>query len=166
MRKHASNALTPFLAEGAEVRIALVEPAPHAYLETVALVADEIDGHADRKVAPHRRIERDEDTLCGVHERRRRSDHAIDDWFSVLGFPGLQKRRIEPRLDEIAFGVDAEETHRLALDLAAEDERCVEMQLGLFQVSLVAPLDVSHGIGDDHGHVEHRARGPEVGSSV
>jgi hypothetical protein len=47
--------------------------------------------------------------------------------------------------------------------MSAENERRIESQVGLFKVSLVATLDVSHGVRNETGHVEHRTSGPQVG---
>ena len=91
-----------------------------------------------------------------------RSDDAIDDRFSVLRLAGLEKGRVAPRLDEVAFGIDSKESRRLALDLAAEDERRVEREIAVLQVRSVAAFDVAHRIRDDRRDVEHRLRGPEV----
>jgi hypothetical protein len=47
--------------QGFEVGVALVEPALHRDLEAVPRIAEQIDRHADREVAEHRRVEGDED---------------------------------------------------------------------------------------------------------
>ena len=39
---------------------------------------------------------------------------AVDDRLAVLGLAGLEVRRVDARLDEIALGVDPEQPHRLA----------------------------------------------------
>jgi hypothetical protein len=119
----------PASVQRREVRVAVVEAAPHAHFEAVALVADEVDRHADRKIAAHRRIERHQHALRGVRELGRARDHAVDDRLAVLGLAGLEIRRVDAGLDEIAFGIDAEQAHRLAADLAADDERGVEADL-------------------------------------
>ena len=57
LAKHLSRALAPFVAERGEIGVAVVESAPLLHFEAVALVADEVDRHAHRQVAAHRRIE-------------------------------------------------------------------------------------------------------------
>ena len=96
-------------------------------------------------------------------ERGRARDHAVDDRLAVLGLAGLEERRVDPGLDEVAFGVDAEQPHGLARDLSADDERRVEPDLAVLEVLTVAPLDVAHRVGHQHRDVEHRARVPQAG---
>ncbi len=122
-----SHALAPLTAQRSKIGIARVEPPAHPNFETVPLVADQIDRHADREVAAHGRIERDQHALRRIGKRRGRGDDAIDDRFAVLRFTGLQKGRITPRLDEVSLGVDPKQPQRLAADLSAEDERGVEL---------------------------------------
>ena len=93
--------------------------------------------------------------LVASAQRRARRDHAVDDRLAVLGLAGLEVRRVDARLDEIAFGIDAEQPQRLAADLPADDERRVEADLVLLQVLAVAPLDIAHRVGDQHRDVEH-----------
>ena len=53
-------------------------------------------------------------------------DHAIDDRLAVLRFTGLEVGRVDPRLDEVAFGIDPEQPQGLADDLPADDEGGIE----------------------------------------
>src|SRR5574337_294368 len=92
------HAFAPLPAEGGEIRIALVEAATHTQLETVRLIAEQIDGHADGQVAAHGRIEGHEDTFRSVVERGRTGDDQIEDRLPVLGFAGLEKGRLQARL--------------------------------------------------------------------
>ncbi len=94
-----------------------------------------------------------------------RADHAIDDRLAVFRLAGLDVGRVRPGLDEVAFGVDAEQARLLARDLAADDERGVEGDLARLQRRAVAALDVAHGIGHHVRDVEHRARVPQRGRS-
>ena len=95
-----------------------------------------------------------------------RRDHPVDDRLAVLRLAGLEVRRVDSRLDEVALGIDPEQPQRLAADLPAHDERRVESDLVLLQVRAIPPLDVAHGVGDEHRDVEHRPRAPEVGRRV
>src|ERR1700722_19993678 len=45
--EHRTNAFTPFLAQGREVDVPLIEAASHVQLQAVPFVTHEIDGHAD-----------------------------------------------------------------------------------------------------------------------
>ena len=94
--------------------------------------------------------------LVASAKRRRARDHAVDDRLAVLGFAGLEERRVDPGLDEVAFGIDAEQPHRLAGDLPADDERRVEADLVVLEVLAVAPLDVAHRVRHQHRDLEHR----------
>ena len=93
-------------------------------------------------------------------------DHAVDDRLAVLGLAGLEVWRVDASFDEIALGIDPEQPRRFAADLPADDERGVEADLVVLQVLAVAPLDVAHRVRDQHRHVEHRPRGPQVGNRI
>src|SRR4029450_5597786 len=106
LAEHLARALAPFVAEGGEIRVAMVEAAPSLYFERVAFVANEVDRHAYREVAAHRRIERYQHAFGGVRKGRCARDHAVDDRLPVLGLAGLEEGRVGARFDEIALGVD------------------------------------------------------------
>src|SRR5512132_3329674 len=84
LAEYVSHAFAPLTAQRGEIRIPLVEPATHLNFETVPLVANEIDGHADRQVTARGRIERHQHTLRLIGDSRGRGNDAIDDGFSVL----------------------------------------------------------------------------------
>src|SRR5258706_9588195 len=162
MTEYLSRAFAPFVAERREIRISVIEPAPHPDLEAVLLIADQVDRHAYRQVAAHGRIERHQHALRGVCERRGSRNYAVDDRLAVLGLAGLKVRRVEAGFDEIALGVDPEQPWRLTADLPADDERGIEAHLAFLQVLTVAPLDITHRIRDQHRDIEHRPCTPQV----
>src|SRR5512132_1399365 len=106
LAEYVSHALAPLTAQRGEIRIPLVEPATHLNLETVPSVANQIDGHADRQVAAHGGIERNQHTFRRIGESRGRGNDAVEDRFAVLCFTGLKKGRVEPRLDKVALRVN------------------------------------------------------------
>jgi hypothetical protein len=98
-------------------------------ISRLSFVADQVDGHADGQVAAHGRVKRDQHAFGRFGKAGGRRDHAIDDGFTVFGFARLEKRGVEPGFDEIALGVDPEQSWLFALDLTAENERSVEADI-------------------------------------
>src|SRR5512132_3662422 len=126
LAEYVSHTFAPLPAQLAKISNPLVEPATHLNFETVPLVANQIDGHADRQVTAHGRIERNQHTFRRIGESRGPGNDAIEDRFSILCFTGLKKGRVKPRLDKVALRVNPKQPQWLAADLSAEDERCVE----------------------------------------
>jgi len=56
---------------------------------------------------------------------------AVQHRLAVLGFADLKVRRLGRGLDEVAGRIDLEQAHALARDLAAEDQRHVEVHARL-----------------------------------
>src|SRR5512132_1597911 len=63
LREHFPRAFAPRLAECVEIRVVTLETPPAPHLEAVALIAQEVDGHADADVASHRGVERHQHAL-------------------------------------------------------------------------------------------------------
>src|SRR6478609_8796986 len=164
--EHAAHPVAPLTAERGEIRIARVEAPPPIQLELILLVLDEIDRHGNAQVAAHGGVERHQDAFTGVRQAGARVDHAIDDWFAVLGFTGLKERRARAGLDEIAFGIGAKQPRRFAFDLPADDERSVEFEVAPFEVRAISIAHVANCVGDYGHEIEHRAHGPHVRFSV
>src|ERR1700722_17809661 len=92
--------------------------------------------------------------------------YAVEDRLSVLGFTGLKEERVDPGLDKVALGIDPEQPYRLAADLPTDDERSIEADVVLFQVSTVAFLDIAHRVSDQPHDVEHGAGTQKIGGRV
>ena len=135
-------------------------------LQTVSFAAHQIDGHADREIAAHGGVERDQDAFHCVAKVGRRGNDAIDDGLSVLCFTRLKERRIGTCLDEVALCKRPEQPQRFAFDLAADDERSVERTGTARQMLAVAALDSPHRVRNDDGDVEHRASVPNADDVV
>src|SRR6185312_9869194 len=164
--KHLPHTFAPFVAERGEIGVPLIESPPPLHFEAVPFVANQVDRHAHRQIAAHSRIERHQYTLCGVCKGRMLRNYAVENRLSVLGLTGLQEGCIDPGFDEIALGIDPEQPYRLAADLPTDDERRVEADVVLFQVSSIAMLDVAHRVGDQPHDVEHRPGTHEIGGRV
>src|SRR5579862_7801773 len=162
LAKYAARSLAPFAAQLGEVSVTLVETATATHRQTVALIAHQVDGHADRQVAAHGRIERDEYALGRLSEARRGRNDAVDDRLAVLRLAGLEKRRVCAGFDEVAFRIDAEKPHRLAANLSAQYKGCVEAQVAVLEISAVAAFDIPHRVRDQHGDVEHGPHAPQI----
>ena len=131
--------LAPALVQGREVSVAFGKTASHSDFEAVTFVADEVDRHANRKAAAHRRVERHENTLCGVRKVCRTHDDAVDERLAVLGFTGLNIGCVDTGLNEVAFSMDAEQASPFSLDLPAENERCVAADTARLAARSIAP---------------------------
>src|SRR6478609_9140806 len=115
--KHLSRTFAPFVAEGGEIGVPLIESPPPLHFQAVPFVANQIDGHTHRQVAAHGRIERHQHTLRGVCQGSVLRKYAVEDRLSVLGFTGLEEGRVGPCFDEVAFGIGPEQPYRLTVDL-------------------------------------------------
>ncbi len=91
------------------------------------LNTEQIERQPDREIGADRRIHRDQRALRRLREARAARDDAVDDRLAVLRFADLEIRRVGGGLDEIAGGIDAEQPRRFGADLAAEDQRGVEL---------------------------------------
>ena len=134
--------------------------------QTVSFAAHQIDGHADREIAAHGGVERDQDAFHCVAKVRRRGNDAIDDGLSVLRFTRLKEMGIGTCLDEVTLCKRPEQPQRFALDLTADDERSVERTGTTRQMLAVAALDIPHCIRNDDSDVEHRASVPNADDTV
>src|SRR5258706_7358290 len=52
--EYLAGAFAPAAMQRREILVALIEATAHPDLQTVSLVADEVDRHADREIAAHR----------------------------------------------------------------------------------------------------------------
>src|SRR6476660_3363589 len=131
--KHLSRTFAPFVAEGGEIGVPLIEAPPPLHFQAVRFVANQVDGHTHRQVAAHGRIERHQDTLRCVCEGSVLRKYAVEDRLSVLGFTGLEEGRVGPCFDEVALGIGPEQSYRLTVDLPTDDERGIEADVVLFR---------------------------------
>src|SRR6478672_13030687 len=104
--KHLSRTFAPFVAEGGEIGVPLIESPPPLHFQAVPFVANQVDGHSHRQIAAHGRIERHQHTLRGIGKGRTLRKYAVEDRLSVLSFTGLKEERVDPRFDEIALRID------------------------------------------------------------
>src|SRR5579859_7482631 len=81
--KHLPRTVAPFVAERGEIGVPYIESPPPLHFEAVPFVANQIDGHADRQVAAHGRIEGHQDTFCCVCKGRMLREYAVEDRLSV-----------------------------------------------------------------------------------
>src|SRR6266567_2298348 len=89
LREYPARAFAPGVAERREIRVVLLEAAAHVDDEAIALVADQVDGHADGKIASHCRIERNQDALGRIGQVGFWADDPVDDRLSILRFARL-----------------------------------------------------------------------------
>src|SRR6476646_5469271 len=164
--KHLSRTFAPFVAEGGEIAVPLIESPPPLHFQAVPLVANQVDGHAHRQVAAHGRIEGHQDTLRGVCQGSVLRKYAVEDRLSVLGFTGLEEGRVGPCFDKVALSIGPEQPYRLTDDLPTDDERGIEADVVLFQIPGVAFLDIAHRVRDQPHDVEHRPGTHQIGGRV
>src|SRR5579862_7263519 len=157
------HTLAPLPAQGREIVVAGREAMTEIESKTVALATGQVDGHANRQVAAHGRVEGDQHALHRISHAGRRCDHAIDDGLAILRLSRLKEERIAARLDEVAFGEGAKQSQAVALDLAAYDERGIEGALAAREMCTVPALDIAHRIRYQNRNVEHGVRGPDAG---
>src|SRR6187549_1619861 len=84
LAKYAANPFAPLLAQRRKFGITGLEATPVRDPQTVLFVLHQVDRHRYRKIAPHRRIERNEHTLGGVGQTRFGVDDTVDDRFAVF----------------------------------------------------------------------------------
>ena len=87
--------------------------------------------------------------------------HPVEHGLAVLRLADLEKAGLARRLDEVAGRVDEEEAHRLALDLAAEDHRGVEVEPRLLERRAVLVVDATHRGAEHAARIEHAGRVPD-----
>jgi hypothetical protein len=74
----------------------------------------------------------------------------------------LEIARFGRRFDEIAFAVDIEQPGHLALDLAADQEIRVGVDVVLLHIRAVARFHLAQRITEEARDLEHRCRGPQI----
>src|SRR3989454_8399833 len=122
LSEHAAQTLAPLRVDHLEIWIGFLDTPLQPDGQRVGLVDDEVDRQSDRDIRAHGRIERHDRALGRLEQAGRALDHTVDDRLAVLALTDLEIAGVGRRFDEIAFAVDLEQPRRLALDLAADDE--------------------------------------------
>ncbi len=138
--RHARNAgmggpqrRRPALAQIGEIRLAGLDAVGQLRRADVAPHHQHVDRHADAQIGAHGRIDRDQADLERVIEVHVVDDGAVEHRLAVFVLADLQIGRVGGAFDEVAGGIDHVEPRPLALDLAAEQERHVELDVGGFE---------------------------------
>ncbi len=139
----------------AEIGVALGDAAANLGLQRVAAIDQEIERHADREVAAQGRIHRHHDELHPVARIGVVLQHAVEDRLAVFGLADLEEGRVGRRLDEIAGGIDLEQPHAAPLELPAEEDRDIELDLLRLERRPVAAIDAPHRLAGETGRSEH-----------
>ena len=102
-----------------------------------------------------RRIHRYQSTFGRIVQGGFRRDHAIQHWFTVFGIADLEERILLRRFDEIACGVDLEQAHFLAINLPADDEADVKIDVKLSQCLRIVRMHFARGLADQARGFKH-----------
>ena len=119
-------------AQIVKIRLARLDAVIEIGVADVGAHHQHVDRQADAEIGAHRRVHRDQAGLQRFIELDIVMHGAVEHRLAVFVLADLQIRRVGGAFDEIAGGVDHEQPHPRALDLAAEQERDVEIDvLGL-----------------------------------
>ncbi len=159
--EHLAQAFAPAAAHHAEIRILLVDADDLVGGQASGLVHHQVQRQPDREVGLERAVHGHQRALGGLVQWRVGREHAVQHRLAVLGLAHLEIGRLGRGLDEIAGRVHLEEPHALALDLAAEHHRHVEIHPRSLQRRAVALVHVPHGRAQYAGGVEHAPGVPD-----
>ena len=155
----------PALAQVLEIGLARLDPVGELRRAGVAPHHQQIERHADAEVRAHGGVDRDQADLERVIEIGLERDRAVEHRLAVFVLADLEVGRVDGAFDEIAGRIDHEEPRPLALDLAAEQKRQVELDVGGLERDLVGPVDAADGAPDALRRLEH-GRGVEQGFAL
>src|SRR5712671_2041227 len=148
----------PALAQVLEIGLSRLDPVGELRRAGVAPHHQEIERHADAEVRAHGGVDRDQADLERVIEIGLEGDRAIEHRLAVFVLADLQIGRVDGAFDEIAGRIDHEEPRPLAPNLAAEQKRQIEPDVGGLQRDLVGPVHGPDGAPDALRRLEHGRR--------
>ena len=141
-----------------EIGIARLDPVDQLGVADVAAHHRDVDRHADAEVRAQRRIHRKQRDLEPVVDIDAVADGAVEDRLAVFVLADLQVGRVDGAFDEIAGGIDHVEAQLVALDLAAEQERDVELDVGGLERRAFDVVDPADRVADALRRLEHGRR--------
>src|SRR5882672_5799115 len=109
-RERFAQALAPRVADHRKVRIGVVDANDLVAAQGVDPVNEKVNRQPDGEIRLERRVDRHERALGRLGDRRARYEQAIENRFSVFRFPDLEVARLRGGFDEVARGIDEEES--------------------------------------------------------
>ena len=148
----------PARAQIVEIGLAGLDAVIEVGLAGIRAHHQHVDRQADAEVGAHGRIHRDQAGLQRFIEFDVVMHGAVEHRLAVFVLADLQIGRIGGAFDEIAGGVDHEQPHPRALDLAAEQERDVEGDIFRLQGVAFGGVHGADGAADALGSLKHGRR--------
>src|SRR5215203_7025021 len=105
----------------------------HICLERIAADHGDVDRKPDSEVRAHGRIHRNEANLQRLGKVGLVADRAVKDRLAVFMLPDLEERHIPLTPDKVTSPIDHVQRHRLAADLATEEEAEVKGEVLLLE---------------------------------
>ena len=123
--------------------------------ERIARQDRDVDRRADRDVRAHRRVQRYERAARGIFKAHARTHEAVEDRLAVLDFADLQERHFRRGRDAVAKRIDHVDRGVLADDLAAEDQRGLDIHAADQSVLRGLALRALRQLAEILGGIEH-----------